>query len=111
MSLDACVAKMEAEGLPAVAIETFAHYYRQLEAGETGMIAEAEIAPVENLPSSDTLPEPADGAREALGDWWVEHPQESAEAMALREMNLIWMGLGGLLRGEYWTPPAVASSA
>jgi hypothetical protein len=51
------------------------------------------------------------GAGEALGDWWVEHPEESAEAMALREMNLIWMGLGGLLRGEYWTPPAVASSA
>ena len=36
VSLDACVEKMEAEGLPAVAIETFADYYRQLEAGETG---------------------------------------------------------------------------
>src|SRR4051812_50094783 len=33
VSLDACVAKMEAEGLPPIAIETFAQYYRQPEAG------------------------------------------------------------------------------
>jgi AcrR family transcriptional regulator len=59
----------------------------------------------------EPLAEAIVGAGEALGDWWVEHPEESAEAMALREMNLIWMGLGGLLRGEYWTPSALASSA
>jgi AcrR family transcriptional regulator len=51
------------------------------------------------------------GAGEALGDWWVEHPQESAEAMAQREMDLIWTGLGGLMRGERWTAPAVGSRA
>jgi UTP--glucose-1-phosphate uridylyltransferase len=64
--LAACEEKMRAAGVPDVAIATFGHYYRQLEAGETGMIAEAEIAPVEDLPSSDALPEPADGARDAL---------------------------------------------
>jgi UTP--glucose-1-phosphate uridylyltransferase len=56
MSLDACVAKMEAEGLPAIAIETFAHYYRQLEAGETGLVAEADIEPVAEVPDADELP-------------------------------------------------------
>ena len=64
--LAACEEKMRAAGVPDVAIATFRHYYRQLEAGETGMISEAEIAPVEDLPSSDALPEPADGARDAL---------------------------------------------
>ena len=60
MSLDACVAKMEAEGLAPIAIETFAHYYRQLEAGETGLIGEAEIEPVAGLPDAEQLPDVGD---------------------------------------------------
>ena len=64
--LAACEEKMRSAGVPDVAIATFGHYYRQLEAGETGMISESEIAPAEDLPSSDALPEPADGARDAL---------------------------------------------
>ena len=39
--------KMVAEGVDAVAIETFAHYYRLLEHGETGMIPESSIEPVD----------------------------------------------------------------
>ena len=54
--------KMRAAGVPDVAIATFRHYYEQLEAGETGMVAEAEIRPVESLPSADDLPEPGDAA-------------------------------------------------
>jgi UTP--glucose-1-phosphate uridylyltransferase len=46
---------MRAEGLPEVAIETFAHYYRLLEAGETGLIAESAIEPVESLPDAEDL--------------------------------------------------------
>ena len=57
--LRACEEKMQAEGLPAIAIETFAHYYRQLEAGETGLIAESAIAPVESLPDAEDLVEEA----------------------------------------------------
>ena len=38
---------MVAAGLDEVAIETFAHYYRLLEHGETGMIPEAAIEPVD----------------------------------------------------------------
>ena len=60
MSLDACLEKMRAAGLPDVAVETFAHYWRALEAGETGLIAESEIEPVESLPDADDLVEQAD---------------------------------------------------
>ena len=38
---------MAAAGVDEVAIETFAHYYRLLEHGETGMIPESTIEPVE----------------------------------------------------------------
>ncbi|MCW2966777.1 MAG: UTP--glucose-phosphate uridylyltransferase [Solirubrobacteraceae bacterium] len=53
--LHACEEKMRDAGLPAVAIETFAHYYRQLEAGETGLIPESEIEPVAELPDAEEL--------------------------------------------------------
>jgi UTP--glucose-1-phosphate uridylyltransferase len=39
--------KMAAAGVEEVAIETFAHYYRLLENGETGMIPESSIEPVD----------------------------------------------------------------
>ena len=41
---------MVAAGVDEVAIETFAHYYRLLEHGETGMIRESSIEPVD-MPS------------------------------------------------------------
>ena len=44
------------------------------------------------------------GAGEAIGDWWVDHPEEPAEAMALRLMNLVWIGFEGLARGRRWVP-------
>jgi AcrR family transcriptional regulator len=59
----------------------------------------------------EPLAEAIVGAGEALADWWVDHPRESAEAMALREMSFVWMGLRGLVRGERWSPPAIASPA
>jgi UTP--glucose-1-phosphate uridylyltransferase len=48
---------MEAEGLPRAAIDTFRHYYEQLAGGETGMLPEAEIEPVEEVVSLDELAE------------------------------------------------------
>lgn len=39
--------KMAAAGVDPVAIDTFAHYYRLLEHGETGMIPESTIDPVD----------------------------------------------------------------
>jgi len=55
--LAACEEKMRDAGVPDVAVATFAHYYRQLEAGETGLIGESELDPVPDLPSSEDLPE------------------------------------------------------
>ena len=48
------------------AIATFRDLYGRLEAGESGLLAESDIEPVDSLPDADDLPEPADGAREAL---------------------------------------------
>jgi len=63
MSLDALTMMMRDDDLPALAVESFAHHYRQLIAGETGMIPEAAISPVETLPDADAL----DPALDALG--------------------------------------------
>ncbi len=45
--LDLARDKMRAAGVDEVAIDTFAHYYRLLEHGETGMIAESTIEPLD----------------------------------------------------------------
>ena len=58
--------KMRADGAPDIAVDTFAHYYEQLAAGETGTLAESDIEPVESVPDADELPEPGGGAREVL---------------------------------------------
>jgi UTP--glucose-1-phosphate uridylyltransferase len=54
--LRASVEKMEREGIPRAAIDTFRHYYEQLAAGETGMLPESEIQPVEDVQELDDLP-------------------------------------------------------
>jgi UTP--glucose-1-phosphate uridylyltransferase len=58
--------KLRADGAPDVAVDTFAHYYEQLAAGETGTLAETEIEPVESVPDADELPDPGDEVQEAL---------------------------------------------
>src|SRR5919206_4560860 len=55
--LRASVEKMEREGIPQAAIDTFRHYYEQLESGETGMLPEDSIEPVEDVASLEELPE------------------------------------------------------
>ncbi len=55
--LRASVEKMEAEGMPQAAVDTFRHYYEQLESGETGMLPEADIEPVEEVAEFTELPE------------------------------------------------------
>ena len=57
--LEACLAKMERDGVSVEARTVFAHYYEQLTAGETGLIAEDEIEPLESLPSFDSLSDAA----------------------------------------------------
>ncbi|MEA2478202.1 MAG: UTP--glucose-phosphate uridylyltransferase [Thermoleophilaceae bacterium] len=57
---------MREAGLPDIAIDTFAHYYERLRGGETGMLPEAEIEPVEDLPKADDLPAAGEEGRAAL---------------------------------------------
>ncbi|MBF4163649.1 UTP--glucose-1-phosphate uridylyltransferase [Nocardioides acrostichi] len=75
--LKAARAKMADAGVDEVAIDTFAHYYRLLEHGETGMIPESAIEPVDI---------------ERLAD--LEVPDEAAAA-ALRTTAVIKLN-GGL---------------
>jgi UTP--glucose-1-phosphate uridylyltransferase len=56
---------MHAAGVDPLAIETFAHYFRLLEHGETGMIAESAIEPVD-MPSLADAEIDLDRAAEAL---------------------------------------------
>src|SRR5258705_13769963 len=55
--LEACIQKMREAGVAGVAIDTFADLYRRLAAGETGLIGESEIEPVEAVPDADELPD------------------------------------------------------
>jgi UTP--glucose-1-phosphate uridylyltransferase len=68
---------MAEAGLDPVAIETFAHYYRLLEHGETGMIAEDSIEPLDS---------------ESLGDIEVD---DAAASEAMRTTAVIKLN-GGL---------------
>jgi len=44
--LDNFIDKMEKEALPSTVIDTFSYYYRQLAAGESGQISDADIQPL-----------------------------------------------------------------
>ena len=58
--------KMVQAGLPAVAIETFAHYYRLVCEGETGLLSKADIAPVESVPDLEGLSDLRNAGTDAL---------------------------------------------
>ncbi len=60
--------KMHRAGLPEIFIRTFAWYYEQLLIGDTGLIAEDSIQPVDVLPDVEDFPEiMADIGRSVLG--------------------------------------------
>ncbi len=61
-------ARMRADGLPAIVIDTFREHYRQLVEGATGMVGEQEICPAPRLPDAETLPPQLDAiGQQALG--------------------------------------------
>lgn len=64
--LELARAKMTEAGVDAVAVETFAHYYRLLEHGETGMIPESSIEPLDMASLADVSVDDA-VASEAIG--------------------------------------------
>jgi UTP--glucose-1-phosphate uridylyltransferase len=59
--VSAATDKMRAEGLPKIALDTFAYYEGLLREGEQGVIRESEIEPLDSLPDADELP-PAEDA-------------------------------------------------
>lgn len=64
--LQEAVDKMESGAVHPTAIAVFSHYYKQLETGATGLIAEADIRPLESPPRLCDTTIGADAAREAL---------------------------------------------
>ena len=43
--------KMRAEGLPEIAVDTFARYEERLRAGEQGLVPESDLEPLDEVPS------------------------------------------------------------
>jgi AcrR family transcriptional regulator len=60
---------------------------------------------------TDQLARALMGAGESLAVWWGEHPEEPVERVALVLMNFAWNGLGGLVEGRTWNPPAPPAAA
>jgi UTP--glucose-1-phosphate uridylyltransferase len=58
--------KMRREGLPEIAIDTFAHYEELLRQGDQGTLPEAELEPLTDVPSADALPEADESALERV---------------------------------------------
>jgi AcrR family transcriptional regulator len=46
------------------------------------------------------------GAGESLANWWIEHPDQTREAVARRIMEVGWLGLERATGGRRWSPPA-----
>src|SRR6185436_6330351 len=65
-AVTAATDKMRAEGLPDIAIDTFAHYERLLQEGDQGLIRESEIEPLSDLPDALSLPDPGGDALDAV---------------------------------------------
>lgn len=53
-------------GLPPVAVDTFRHYWEQLRSGTTGLVSEAEIEPVTELPDLLELGDHESAGRRSL---------------------------------------------
>lgn len=59
--------KMRNDGLPDVVIDAFRHYWEQLAEGGTGLLSQAEIEPVDDIPDSADVAGHADRGAGALG--------------------------------------------
>jgi AcrR family transcriptional regulator len=54
---------------------------------------------------SEMLAHAVTGATIASASWWLEQRDEPKELPALRLMNLVWNGFGGIMHGQLWAPP------
>jgi len=55
--LDASTEKMRREGVGDAAVQAFADAYERLQGGETGVLPEADIEPVDEVPDAEELPD------------------------------------------------------
>lgn len=63
------------------------------------VLQSAAIRP-EQVGGTEALAHAFVGAGESLANWWLDHPEESREAMANRLLDVAWVGLRGLLNGD-----------
>lgn len=68
-----------------------------LRAQGMGATAEQHAAPMAHAFVAATV---------GMGRWWMEHPEEPPEVPALRVMQLAWSGIGNVMEGKLWIPPA-----
>src|SRR3954468_23268540 len=64
--LQASLQKMRDDGAPDVAVRAFEHAYQRLVEGETGMLPESDIEPVDDPTELADLPELDEAGRQAL---------------------------------------------
>lgn len=71
----------------------------------TTLLAEATAGAVQPMRTEQMQPFATAlvGAAEALVDWWAEHPEHTADGLAMRLMNMVWMGFGDLVEGRFWS--------
>lgn len=71
-----------------------------------GLLAAATDGSARPMRSTQTAPFAAAlvGAVESLVQWWFENPEHTADGMALRLMNMVWLGFGNLVEGRSWSP-------
>lgn len=77
------------------------------------LVAAREAHRDPDLPESEVagLAEALVGAAESLADWANATPGVAAREAAATLMNFSWAGLGNLMGGRPWSPPAGASPA
>jgi len=68
-SLSAFVSKMEKAGLSSQVVDTFCHYYKQVAAGETGLLSESSLQPIspEDISAASELQEYSEAGHLAMG--------------------------------------------
>ena len=65
--LQAAEEKMRSHEVPDVFVDTFRQYYDQLEEGDSGLLPDSDLEPVDEIPSADDLSSDPEREREALG--------------------------------------------
>lgn len=92
-----------AGGEPAAEVAGMRRRIVQLVAALIADVAKSKGGHLEG-PEVEALAQAIVGAGESLANWWNEHPDQTAEDLASRLMNLTWMGLGDLYEGRRWSP-------